>query len=81
MPRQRSHYNRATGVPPDDFAQRLEWFKHASGLTWAEVARRLRVAPITIRRWRRHGVRPNYRQLRALHDLADSLGLGHLFTD
>ena len=57
------------------------WFQHASGLPWAEIARRLGVAPLTIRRWRDRGVPPNYQHLKALHDLADDLGLGHLFTD
>ena len=57
------------------------WFKHASGLSWAEIARRLGVSPMTVRRWRKAGVRPNFRHLRALQNLADSLGLGHVFTD
>ena len=62
-------------------AQRLVWFKHASGLSWVEIARRLGVDPVTVRRWWQRGARPNYRHLKALHDLADSLGLGHLFTE
>ena len=66
---------------PDDFPQRLAWFKHASGLSWVEIARRLGVDPVTVRRWWQRGVRPNYRHLKALHDLADSLGLGHLFNE
>ena len=81
MPRQRTQYRRRTYPFPDDFPQRLAWFQHASGLPWAEIARRLGVAPLTIRRWRYKGVRPNYQHLKALHDLADDLGLGHLFTD
>ncbi len=81
MPRQLTHHSRRTYDSPDDFPQRLVWFKHASGLSWAEIARRLGIDPITIRRWWKRGVRPNYRHLKALHDLADSLGLGHLFAD
>ncbi len=81
MPRQRVRHNRRAQPVPDDFPQRLGWFKHASGLSWAEIARRIGVAPITVRRWRNAGVRPNYRQLRALHELADSLGLLHLLVD
>ena len=81
MPRQPIQYRRKPHATPDHFPQRLEWFQHASGLTWAEIARRLGISPITIRRWWKRGVRPNYRHLKALQDLADDLGLGHLFTD
>ena len=81
MPRQRTQHTRRTYPFPDDFPQRLVWFKHASGLSWAEIARRLGVAPLTIRRWRYKGVRPNYQHLKALHDLANDLGLGYLFTE
>ena len=52
-----------------------------SGLSWAEIARRLRTYPLTIRRWRCKGVRPNLAHQKALLDLADNLGLGHIFTD
>ena len=62
------------------FPQRLMWFKHASGLSWVKIARRLGVDPVTVRRWWQRGVRPNYRHLKALQDLADDLDLGHLFT-
>ena len=58
MPRQRTHYNRRAYVFPDDFPQRLVWFKHASGLPWAEIARRLGISPMTIRRWWKAGIRP-----------------------
>ena len=77
MPRQRTQCRRKL----DDFSQRLVWFKHASGLSWAEIARRLGVDPVTVRRWWQRGVRPNYRHLKALQDLADDLGLGHLFNE
>ncbi len=80
MPKQRTQYRRRIHAISDDFPQRLEWFKHASGLSWAEIARRLRVPPLTIRRWRKNGVRPNYRHMKALLALADSLELGYLFT-
>ncbi len=50
-------------------------------MTWAEIARRIETYPLTIRRWRSEGVRPNQRYLTALLDLADSLDLGHVFTD
>ena len=80
VPRQRTHHSRRTHVFPDDFPQRLERFKVESGLSWAEIARRLRTYPLTIRRWRYEGVRPNLAHQMALLDLAESLGLGHLFT-
>ena len=39
MPRQPTQYRRKPHATPDHFPQRLEWFQHASGLTWAEIAR------------------------------------------
>ena len=81
MPRQRTHYNRVAHAIPDDFPQRLVWFQQQSGLSWAEIARRLGVDPVTVRRWWKRGVRPSYRHLMALQELADSLGLGHLFAE
>ena len=81
MLRERTYYSRRTHVFPHDFPQRLERFKVESGLSWAEIARRLRTYPLTIRRWRFNGVRPNLAHQVALLELADSLGLGHIFTD
>ena len=34
-----------------------------------------------MKRWWKEGVRPHFRHQMALLDLADDLGLGHLFTD
>ena len=81
MLRQHAYYSRRTHVFPDDFPQRLERFKVESGLSWAEIARRLGTYPLTIRRWRCKGVRPNLAHQKALLDLADDLGLGHIFTE
>ena len=81
MPRQRIHHSRRTYDFPDDFPRRLVRLKEESGLPWAEIARRLGVSTMTIRRWWKRGVRPNYRHLKALLEMADDLGLGHLFTD
>ena len=81
MPKQRTYYSLRTHVFPDDFPQRLERFKVESGLSRAEIARRLGTYPLTIRRWRYKGVRPNLAHQTALFDLADDLGLGHIFTD
>ena len=81
MPKQRTYYSLRTHVFPDDFPQRLERFKVESGLSWAEIARRLGTYPLTIRRWRYKGVQPNLAHQTALFYLADDLGLGHIFTD
>ena len=51
MPRQRTNYRRITYEFPEDFPQRLERFKEESGLSWAEIARRLGTYPYTVRRW------------------------------
>ena len=81
MPRQRTNYLRDTYDFPGDFAQRLVRFKKESGLTWAEIARRLGTYPHTVWRWKEGLGRPNAQHMMALLDLADDLGLGHLFTD
>ena len=81
MPRQRVDYSRGAYAFPDDFPQRLIRFKEASGLSWAELARRLDVYPHTLWRWRVAGVLPNMEHMMALLDLAGGLGLRHLFTD
>ena len=81
MPRQRIHHSRSTYVFPDDFPERLERFQEESGLSWSELNRRLGTDPETVRRWRDKGVRPTTQHMMALLALADSLGLGHLFTD
>ena len=77
MPRQRIYHSRRTY----DFPQRLVRFQEESDLPWAELNRRLDTDPETMRRWRDKGVRPNTRHMMALVSLANSLGLGHLFTD
>ena len=80
MPRQRTHHRRVTYVFPDDFPQRLERFREESGLSRAELARCLGTYPYTIKRWSEARVRPNAQHLMALQDLADRMGLGHLFS-
>ena len=81
MPRQRTHHSRITYVIPDDFPQRLRRFKEESGLSWSEIARRLETYRHTVGRWCKAGVRPNQHHMKALLELADSLGLGHLLTE
>ncbi len=51
MPRQRTYYKRRTYGFPDDFPERLKRFKDESGLSWAELNRRLGIHPQTMRRW------------------------------
>lgn len=78
MPRKRVVRSRRTPhVLTGDFAQALERFKEASGLSWAEIARVLGTSIVNLWRWRR-GVQPNMHHLLALQDLADGMGLGHL---
>ncbi len=79
MLRQRICYPRSRHVVPIDFPERLECFKEVSGLSWMELAHRLRVSTVTLWRWR-DGGKPRPGHLTALHDLADELGLLHLLT-
>ena len=65
---------------PQDFPERLGRFKEESGLSWSEIARRLETYRHTVWRWWKAGVRPNQHHMKALLDLADSPGLGYLFT-
>jgi len=83
MPRQRieySEYSRISCAFPEDFPERMERFQQESGLSWAEIARRLGTYPHTLWRWRNSGVRPSAEHMMALLDLAEELGLVHLFT-
>ena len=81
MPRQRNLYNRRTYVLPEDFPQRLRRFQEESGLSWSEIARRLETYRHTVWRWKEGRARPNYQHRKALLELADSMGIGHLLTD
>ncbi len=46
------------GVLPEDFGERLERLKEASGLSWRGFAKALGVDPKQLRMWRRKGVEP-----------------------
>ena len=81
MPRQHTHHSRIVYAFPDDFPERLKHFKEESGLSWAELRRRLGADPETVRRWRDKGVLPSTRYYAAMLVVADSFGLGHLFRD
>ena len=78
MPRKRIQLRRAEYTLTGDFAEGLERFKEASGLSWAEIARLLGTSVLNLWRWRKRGVLPNMRHLLALQNLADSMNLGHL---
>ena len=54
---------------PDDFVDRLEYFKKVSGLTWDSMAYCMGVDPRQVRRWR-HGTKPCGDTLFALLTLA-----------
>ena len=81
MPRQHTNYTRDTYDFPSDFPQRLVRFKEDSGLPWAEIARLLGTYAHTVWRWKEGQGLPNVRHMMALLDLANGLGLGHLFTE
>ena len=80
MPRQRTHHGRTVYVLPDDFPGRIKRLQQESGLSWAEIARRIGTSPYTVWRWVEGGVHPHFRHLMALLDLAEELGLAHLLT-
>ena len=81
MPRQRIHHTREAYAFPDDFPERLARFKEESGLSWAELTRRLGTHPETVRRWGKGRARPSARNMLALLALAGDLDLTHLLKD
>ena len=60
---------------PTDFAERLELFKDASGLSWKALARLLGVSLHRLRQWRNKGAAPNPAHLFLLMTIADVMGL------
>ena len=81
MPRQHIRHSRETYAVPVDFPQRLKRFQRESGLSWSDIARRLGTYRHTVWRWAEGRTRTNYQHRRALHELAHSMGLGHLFAE
>ena len=81
MPRQRILYRRRTYDFPNDFPDRLKRFQEESGLSWSEIARRIGTYRHTVWRWTEGQVRPNVKHMMALLELANDLGLGHIFTE
>ena len=61
MPRQHIHHTKWTYFFPDDFPERLKRFQKESGLSWAEIDRRLETYRHTVWRWVEGRVRPNIR--------------------
>ena len=81
MPRQRIHHSRITYNFPGDFAERLKRFQKECGLSWSEIARRLGTYRHTVWRWKAGRGRPHTEHMMALLELAEDLGLAHLFTE
>ena len=61
-----------TGVLPEDFAQRLERLKEASGLSWRGLGRALGVDPKRLANWRR-GVEPCGGAMHSIHRFASRM--------
>ena len=61
-----------TGVLPEDFAQRLERLKGASGLSWRGLGRALGVDPKRLGHWRR-GVEPCGGAMHSIHRFASRM--------
>ena len=76
IPGQRIQHSRVALQLPRRLSSASEPVQGASGLSWAELARRLGTYPLTIRRWTDGSTQGAL----ALLDLADALGLSHLLT-
>ena len=59
---------------PQDFPERLDRFREAAGLTWRELARRLKINARSVRRWKA-GTRPGPGHLVSLFNLAAAKGV------
>ena len=77
MGRQRWVYRLEPLPFPEDFPERLERFKEASGFSWRGLARKLCIDIRLVKRWR-NGSRPDSANLIALFSLAAGMGLLHL---
>ena len=72
--RQQHVYRLESPQFPEDFPERLDEFRRAAGLSWRELARRLRVNVRSVHRWR-NGVRPDAGHLVSLLELAAQQGM------
>ena len=61
-----------SGGLPDDFGQRLERLKEASGLSWRGLARALAADPKQLARWRK-GVEPCGGAMHSIHRFASRM--------
>ncbi len=61
MPKHRIHNSSMVYFLPDDFPGRPSRFQRESGLSWAEVARRVGTSDLNVGPWR-NGVRPHWRR-------------------
>ena len=77
MGRQQMVYRVEPAPFPEDFAERLEAFRVAAGLSRRELARRLHADVRLLKRWN-NGTRPDSANLLALFVLAAGMGLLHL---
>ena len=62
-----------TGVMPEDFPERLNRLKEASGLTWTAFAQVVGVDDKQLRRWRNEGVEPSGGPMLALLRFANRM--------
>ena len=62
-----------SGVLSQDFPERLERLKEASGLSWRGFAKALGVDPKQLRRWRKKGVEPSGGPMLSLVRCASSI--------
>ena len=69
IPAQHSRYRPQGTEFPDDFPQRLERLRAASGLTWRRLARELGVGVRSLYRWRA-GTRPDAAHMLAIVEFA-----------
>jgi len=81
MPKQRLDHFIQPHKFTDDFSERFKRFQRESGLSWSEIARRIGTYRYTVWSWKAGRGRPNMKHIMALLDLAESLGLRHIFTD
>ena len=70
MGRRQQHVYRLGSPPfPQDFPERLDEFRRTAGLSWRELARRLKVNVRSVHRWRK-GAKPDAAHLVSLLELA-----------
>ena len=71
------------GVLPQDFPERLEGLKEASGLSWGAMARSIGVDRKQLMRWRKKGTEPCGGAMHAIFRFANRMpdGLDILMSD